>query len=237
MAAKKKKAKGKKPAAKARTTRRPGSASRGRASKVAAKRTKAVKTSSVKKISPRKVLAKKKKKGAAKKKPRAQTIDHPVFGRVTVDPGAGVYWKRMLPLADRDVAVDMTIEDPAEVTPELLDRAALIVARLSHFDALARAGLRHSYDDDPDSAVALYVAHHLVVLSAETLTTIFDKAKGSITVEDVLSRLLLRRVGSYPAKAGGSATLDYTIGTEELQYVLAVQLDESGGVTAIEMES
>jgi hypothetical protein len=216
MAAKKK-AKGKKPAAKARTATRPGGASRGRTSKVSAKRgkkAKVTKASSAKKI-----------------------LDHPVFGRVTVDPGAGVYWKKMLPLADRDVAVDMTIEDPAEVTPELLDRAALLVARLSHFDALARAGLRHSYDEDPDSAVALYVTHHLEELSAATLTAIFDKAKGSISVEDVLAHLLLRRVGSYPAKAGGSATLDYTIAAEESQYVLAVQLDESGGVIGIEMES
>ncbi len=242
MAAKKK-AKGKKPAAKARTARRPGSASRRPTSKGLAKRAKVVrpakrakkaKASSARKTSPRRVPAK--KKGAVKKA-RAQTLDHPVFGRVTVDPGAGIYWKKMLRLADHDVAVDMTIEDPAEATAELLDRAALLVARLSHFDALARAGLRHSYDEDPESAVALYVAHHLEQLSAETLAAIFDKAKDAVTVEDVLSRLLLRRVGSYPAKAGGSATLDYTIVADESQYVLAVQLDESGDVIAIEMES
>jgi hypothetical protein len=252
MAAKKK-AKGKKAAAKARASRRTGSASRGSAGKVSAKRAKAAKSakaakkakaSSTKKTSPKRVPAKKKgavKKAAVKKaavkKARPQTLNHPVFGRVTVDPGAGIYWKKMLRLADHDVAVDMTIEDPAEATPELLDRAALLVARLSHFDALARAGLRHSYDEDPDSAVALYVTHHLEELSAETLAAIFDKAKDAVTVEDVLSRLLLRRVGSYPAKAGGSATLDYTIVADESQYVLAVQLDETGDVIAIEMES
>ena len=234
MAAKKK-AKGKKPAARARAARKPGRASRSQATRVSAKKVKANKASAAKKTSSKRVLVK--KKGAAAKTPRAQTLTHPVFGRVTVDPGAGVYWQKTLRLADRDVAVDMTIEDPAAATPELLDRAAQLVARLSHLDALARAGLRHSYDEDSDSAVALYVTHHLEELSAETLMGIFDKPKEAIAVDDVLARLILKRVGSYPAKGGGSATFDYTISADTSQYILAVQLDESGGVLGIEMES
>jgi hypothetical protein len=66
---------------------------------------------------------------------------------------------------------------------------------------------------------------------------IFDKPKQSIVVDDVLARLLLKRVGSYPAKSGGSATFDYTISADKTQYVLTVQLDESGDVLGIEMES
>jgi hypothetical protein len=232
---KKKKTKGTKPAAKAGTARKPARASRGRATKVSAKKAKANKASAAKKTSSKMVPVK--KKGAATKKPRVQIMNHPVFGRVTVDPGAGVYWQKTLRLADRDVAVDMTIEDPAAATPELLDRAAQLVARLSHFDGLARAGLRHSYDEDSDSAVALYVTHHLEELSAETLMGIFDKPKESIVVDDVMARLFLKRVGSYPSKGGGSATFDYAISPDTSQYILAVQLDESGGVLGIEMES
>lgn len=177
------------------------------------------------------------KKSAAPKKAHPQAMAHPVFGRVTVDPGEGLYWQKTLRLADRDISVDMTIEDPAEATMELLDSAAQLVSRLAHFDALARAGLRQSHDEDSDSAVAAYVTHHLEELDAATLLRLFDKPKGAIAAEDVLSRLLLKRVGSYPARGGGSATFDYTIGAGESQYVLAVQLDESGAVVGIAMES
>jgi hypothetical protein len=234
MAAKKK-AKGKKPAATARAARKPGRASRRPATRVSAKKAKANEAAAARKTSSKRLLVK--KKTTATKMPRVQTMNHPVFGRVKVDPGAGAYWQKTLRVADRDVAVDMTIEDPAEATPELLDRAAQLVARLSHFDALARAGLRHSYDEDPDSAVALYVTHHLQELSAQTLIGIFDKPKESIVVDDFLARLFLKGVGSYPARSGGSATFDYTISADRTQYVLAVQLDESGEVLGIEMES
>ena len=139
-------------------------------------------------------------------------------------------------LADRDVSVDMTI-DVSEATPELLDRAAQLVTRLAHFDALARAGLRWSSDEDSDSAVAFYAAHHLEQLSSETLKAIFGKPAESIAVDDFLAHLFLKRVGSYPAKRGGTATFDYTISTDETQYILSVQLDESGEVLGIEMES
>jgi hypothetical protein len=165
-----------------------------------------------------------------------KAMAHPVFGRVTVDPGEGVYWQKTLVLADRDVSVDMTI-DASEATPELLDRAAQLVTRLAHFDALARAGLRWSSDENSDSAVAFYAAHHLEQLSSETLKAIFGKPVESIAVDDFLAHLFLKRVGSYPAKRGGTATFDYTISTDETQYILSVQLDESGEVLGIEMES
>jgi len=177
------------------------------------------------------------KKRAASKKPGVKALMHPVFGRVTADPTEGLYWQKTLRLADRDVAVDVTIDDPREVTMELLDSAAQLVSRLGHFDALARAGLQEGHDENAGPAVALYVAHHLHALSEETLLRIFGKPKETIGAEDVLARLHLARVGSYPAKSGGSATFDYTIDADESQYVLAVQLDESGRVVGIAMES
>jgi hypothetical protein len=209
------------------------------ASKKKAKRAKKTKPqkASTKRTSPSKRSPAKKSRAKKPVARKASAMNHPVFGAVKVDPGAGVYWQKTLRLADHDVAVDMTIEDPAEATGDLLDRAAQLVARLSHFDALARAGLRRSYDEDAGSAVALYATHNLQELSAGALTRIFGKPKESIAVDDVLGRLLLARVGSYPSKSGGTATFDYTIDAVETQYVLAVQLDESGDVIGIEMES
>jgi hypothetical protein len=233
MASKKKTRKAK-PASKPKTSRKPARATRRRATKVPAKKAKAHKASPAKKTPARKVQA---KKAAPTKKIRAHAIAHAVFGRVTVDPAEGVYWQKTLPLADRDVAVDMTIEDAAEATPELLDRAARFVARLAHFDALARTGLRHSLDEDSGSPVAEYATHHLAQLSADTLSRIFGKPRDAIAADDFLAHVFPRRVGLYPASAGGNATFDYTISEGETQYVLAVGIDEEGVVLGVEMES
>ena len=232
MASKKKKARPK-PAARKTASRAPKKASRAAPRKVAAKKAPARKARSVKKPAARKTPAKK----PTPKKTRAQTTPHAVFGHVTVHPANGVYWTKALRLADHDVDVDMTIEDAADVTPELLDRAARFVARLAHYDALARSGLRHSYEEDADSPVALYVTHHLAELNAETLHGIFGKAREAISAEDFLAHLYARWVNLYPAKGGGTATFDYTISADATQYVLAVGIDEEGEVLGVEMES
>jgi hypothetical protein len=227
MASKKKKSGAKRPAKKA-ASHKPKKASRAIPRKAAAKKATAGKARAVKKAPARKAQA---------KKPRAHTTPHAVFGHVTVHPSEGLSWQKALKLADRDVDVDMTIEDARDVTPELLDRAARFVARLAHFDALARTGLRHSLDEDPDSPVALYVTHHLAELNAETLYGIFAKAREAISVEDFLTHLYPRWVNLYPAKGGGTATFDYTISADATQYVLAVGIDEDGEVLGVEMES
>ncbi len=233
MAAKKKKS-GAKRAAKKAVSHKPKKATRARPPKAAAKKARARKASPVKKAPARKAPA---KKPASPKKPRAHTTPHAVFGHVTVHPAEGVSWTKALKLADRDVDVDMTIEDAKDVTPELLDRAARFVARLAHFDALARTGLRHSFEEDPDSPVSLYVTHHLAELNAETLYGIFAKARDAISVDDFLTHLYPRWVNLYPAKGGGTATFDYTISADATQYVLAVGIDEDGEVLGVEMES
>ena len=164
-------------------------------------------------------------------------IAHAVLGEVTVDPGSGVFWERKLKLADRDISIDLTIGDVADATPKLFDWSAQFVTRLAEFEALARIGLRQSYDQDSDSAVALYMAHHLEELGAETLTRMFGTAKNSVGIDAFLAATFLRRVGLYPAASGGYATFDYTIGMDETDYLLAVRFNEEGKVVGIEMES
>ena len=140
-------------------------------------------------------------------------------------------------LGDRDVSVDLNIEDAAEVTPELLGRAAQFVTRLADFDATALAALRQSYDGESGPAVTIYVSHHLEEVSAEALTEIFGKPKKSLAVHDFLARLILKRVWLHLSKSDGYATLDYTTGADVTQYILAVRIDEEGEVLGVEMES
>jgi hypothetical protein len=235
----KKKTKKAKTAKKPGASRKPARASRARPTRIPAKKAKKGKPSPVKRASARKPAAKKPapKKAAPRKKTGPHTTPHAVFGHVTVHPSEGVSWQKALKLADRDVTVDMTIEDAADVTPELLDRAARFVARLAHYDALARTGLRHSFEEDADSPVVLYVKHHLAELSTETLFGLFAKDRDAITVDDFLGHLYARWANLYPAKGGGTATFDYTISADATPYVLAVGIDEDGVVLGVEMES
>jgi hypothetical protein len=152
---------------------------------------------------------------------------------VTVDPVQGASWQKTFAVGGRDVEVDLTVENAADATRERLDRSAQFVTRLAELDALARSYLRRSHDQESDSAVTLYMTHHLSELSAETLTTIFAKSKEAISIDDFLAGTFLHRVGL----SDESATFDYTIGRETTPYVLVVRFDEEGEVVGADMES
>jgi hypothetical protein len=216
--------------AKARVTSKSQASSRGRTQKASPKKTDGRRESSRKGV--RRVPA---KRAAGAKGTHARTIVHALFGRVRCDPGREVFCTKTVAFGGGDVSVDLNIEDGAETAPELLDRAAKFVINLSRFDALARAGLRESFERESDSAVALYLSHHLEELSAETLTEIFGKPRESVAIQDFLPRLILTRAGLYPSE--GYASFDYTISADESQYVLSVRLDEDGEVLGVEMES
>jgi hypothetical protein len=53
-----------------------------------------------------------------------QTLAHAVLGEVTVDPTGRIYWNGKLELADRDISLDLTVENAADATPEGPDRSA-----------------------------------------------------------------------------------------------------------------
>jgi hypothetical protein len=170
-------------------------------------------------------------------RPPVATITHVVFGDLRVDPANCIYWEKKLAHGDREISVSLTVGDASDATPEILDRSATFVTRMTAFDAQAREHLRQSQEQDPDSAVALYRTHHLDELSEESVTRIFGKAKDAVATEDFFRSLFLHRVGLYPSSAGGSATFDYTLGANETDYVLAVTFDEDGTVVGVEMES
>ncbi len=107
-------------------------------------------------------------------------------------------------------------------------------ARLADLDALARTYLRRTFDGD-DSAMALYMTHHLEELSDAVIKKIFAKPKRSIDIDYFLSRMFLKRAELDPR--AGKATFDYTIDVKATQYVVAVRLDERGRVLGAEMES
>ncbi|MBK6463447.1 MAG: DUF2004 domain-containing protein [Myxococcales bacterium] len=163
-------------------------------------------------------------------------LQHPVFGKLTPDATGGVCRGGTRPLATREVAVDLTLMGPAPAAKELLDRAAPFIARLATFDTEARAGLEADQEED-DSAVVLYLEHHIEELEPGAVRAIFGKPKEEVDMAAFLAAVYLRRVGLHPDDADRFAVFDYTISDEETHYVLSVAFDVNGEIVAVDMES
>jgi len=165
-------------------------------------------------------------------------LQHPVFGALDLDSSGGISWEGQRTLSKRDVALELTVMGgPLADVQKLVDEAAPFVAELASFDAKARECLRIDHDEAPDSAVVLYMDHHLEELSPELLLSMFGKKPAAVDRDSFLAALCLARVGLYPDDTDRSAVFDYTIDAEATQYLLVVTFDSEGEVIAIDMES
>ena len=122
--------------------------------------------------------------------------------------------------------------DGSRVDAAVFGRLTRHGVSLEALDHKARAGMRAEYAEE-DSAVRLYAEHH-----RDELGAVFGEA-GSIDLEAFLAALGLVRVGfsleSEPDDSG--VILDYSIGAEVTNYLLAVSFDEDGELEDISMES
>jgi hypothetical protein len=158
------------------------------------------------------------------------TIAHAYFGDLT--PTAGeLRWSAHLDLDGRRVPVELSAAPDIDVAA--LDAAAQIPKALSKYDTLARAALER---DAETEAVSTYAQHHLSELSPSDLERVFGVAPAEVTPARFVTEMYLARVWLHP---GGDrlAVLDYTIASGVTDYILAVELDETGEVVEISMES
>lgn len=165
-------------------------------------------------------------------------IQHPVFGALDLDSSGGISWEGQRTLSNHDVEVELTVMGgPLADVQELVEEAAPFVAELAAFDTKARECLRIDHDEAPDSAVVLYMDHHLEELSPELLLSMFGKKPAAVDRDSFLAALRLARVGLYPDDTDRCAVFDYTIDAKATQYLLVVTFDSEGEVIAIDMES
>jgi hypothetical protein len=123
-----------------------------------------------------------------------------------------------------------------EVTAAQLDAAATFVRGLALFDATSREALLREQGDG--SAVRLYIDHHLSELPAPVLQSLFATTRASEIMPALfLTRMVLERVGLYPADETRTAVFDYTLDQDATNYLVAVSFDAEGVVTSIDMES
>ena len=132
-------------------------------------------------------------------------------------------WETQIELSGRIVSVSVS---DATVDQDMPDSVTRHVADLARFDGLARDAMRAGWDDDEFGA-RLYAEHHEEELGLELLGD-----------PDLLfAQLYLERVSFALDDADRHMVLDYTIGAELTQYVLAVAFDRDGMITEVVMES
>jgi hypothetical protein len=160
-------------------------------------------------------------------------VKHAYFGSLPT-AADGLHWEGQVDLAGRLVSVDLSSDGP--VTSAQLDAAAAFPTALSRFDMASRAAL--SGDSQGQEMVLLYMEHHLSELPPATIKSLFGSTPASaITTELFASRLVLQRVGLYPADEARTAVFDYSLDGDVTNYLLVVAFDAGGEVTSVEMES
>jgi hypothetical protein len=163
-------------------------------------------------------------------------LTHPLFG--DIDLAAGDYWAAEIEYAGHPVKIDLNIEGGA-INAADFERVMHLAGDLATLDGLGRGALRADYDQgEHPEGVALYHTHHLDVLDEAELAKCFGTAdRKAIDIAALLARLRLCRVGLYPKSPERGIVLDYSIGKEVTDYLLAVSVDTAGEVVEVAMES
>lgn len=162
------------------------------------------------------------------------------FGEIEI-PNEGGFWKRdgivRGKTMNRSLFVGEGLGDDAG-GPSLLPRAAALLADVDALDAGGREAIRADFERDPAGGTASdYARFHLEELGEAGLAELFAPGPVPTTEEGVLAKLELCGISVHRAESGFSVVLDYSIGRTVTDQLIAVKLDETGGVVRLSMES
>lgn len=170
-------------------------------------------------------------------------IDLPILGRTEFETTDEGWWEFMFPYAPGPVEVDFNI-DGREIAKAQVRRVEMFVADIAKFDALARAAIEAEYEAEDASDSREYHEFHLEELTTEEQLQCFGPQDNRPPGAGGLLRALkLERMGLYPetTKLTGYtdvvAVLDYSIGPDVTQYLLAVYFNDKGEAVCVSMES
>ncbi len=122
-----------------------------------------------------------------------------------------------------------------EVNRAQLDSVANFIRHITQFDAAARVAL---LDESREGATRLYIDHHLSVMPARALQTLFGNVQTqAFAPAQFLSRMVVKRVGLYPGDQSRTAVFDYMLNQDVTNYLLVVSFDMDGEIVSVEMDS
>lgn len=157
------------------------------------------------------------------------TFESRIFGSLPVADDA--YWSGATTVGGRQYVRAIFIGTGDQ---NILDRAASLVDDLDRLDVRARAAIQAAHA--ADATVRGYVDHHLDAVDADVLERLFGAAKPDDAT--FLARLELVGVAIHPVKEEHfKLVLDYSLGRDVSDELLAVRFDEAGEVVAVTHES
>lgn len=153
-------------------------------------------------------------------------IEHDHFGEI--DPAGDPAWSRVVTLHGSEVDATLWGSAAAPLTPDLLDAFAGVLADLPRFDAIARQALLADLAEDRE-----FIDFHLEYV--EDLPTLAAVAEaGQVTVPAFVAALRLTQLGLWSDRV---VVMDYQVDPDASDQILAVKLDPSGELRAVDWES
>ena len=124
-----------------------------------------------------------------------------------------------------DELVDVTC-----VSVEVADTLKKHLDQIDLHLATAQQAIHKDWAENPEGACREYVEHHKEFI---------DELK-SLSKDEVFKSIHPVRIGFYPvdtSEEGGYMTIDFTVGTDLTDYIVAVYLDEKGLVSDVTLEN
>ena len=161
-------------------------------------------------------------------------VSIPHFGAIDLS-NLSDYYEADFNYMGRNIAIDLNFED-TEI--EESDMAATINALngLSKLIETAHAELTKSYQTN--GPVKQYINRHMSGLNPDDLDTLFAAAPEGLNKElKMLNQLKLRRIGFFPEDTIGLVSMDFTIGYELTDDVIAIYFNDKLLLEDITLES
>lgn len=145
------------------------------------------------------------------------------------------YYDTQTSFAGRIVTVDINFEESI-CDDERFDAVRKFLNKLQDVVTVARRSIRQEYAKGDE--VARFMRLHLDELDEDEIEDLTKNAHASqSTEEQLISALLLTRVGFYPDDEKHFAVLDFSFGEAISNYLLAVNFNSGMNLESVVMES
>lgn len=146
-----------------------------------------------------------------------------------------LYYDTEFTLAGRTIAIDLNFDDNV-CSEELFDTLRKFLNKLQEVITLGRRSIRQEFASG--TVVAEYMQLHLDELEPEEIEELTKNAHASQSIEEqLISALMITRIGFYPNDDEHFAVLDFSFGEEISNYLLAVNFNAEMVFESVVMES
>ncbi|WP_127129622.1 DUF2004 domain-containing protein [Pseudoflavitalea rhizosphaerae] len=163
-------------------------------------------------------------------------VELPFFGPINTT-SVEEYYESDFQHNSGTISVDLNFENSA-IDEERLITVKKFLQNIPNWLSRNTRYIQNDLNEDDDSTVREYAEYIKDVLEAEELSQLigFD-ADPEDQLLQIAEKLHLVRIGLYPDGGGQFAVFDYSIGQDNVDYLLVINTDENGILDYMTMES